>query len=91
MDWPQVLTIVGSNVALIGTTIALFTHLDNKSERKFEESGKRMDVLRMETNATMEEMRKETNAILKAIQDEMKDFHGRLCAIEERNKANRNN
>jgi hypothetical protein len=24
------------------------------------------------------------NANLKAIQDEMKDFHGRLCAIEER-------
>lgn len=24
--------------------------------------------------------------ILKAIQDEMKDFHGRLCSIEERNK-----
>ena len=23
---------------------------------------------------------------LKAIADEMKDFHGRLCAIEERNK-----
>lgn len=28
--------------------------------------------------------REDTNAILKAIQDEMKDFHGRLCAIEER-------
>ena len=28
----------------------------------------------------------ETRLILKAIQDEMKDFHGRLCAIEERNK-----
>jgi hypothetical protein len=24
--------------------------------------------------------------ILQGIQDEMKDFHGRLCAIEERNK-----
>jgi hypothetical protein len=24
---------------------------------------------------------------LKAIQEEMKDFHGRLCAIEERNKT----
>jgi len=23
---------------------------------------------------------------VKAIQDEMKDFHGKLCAIEERNK-----
>lgn len=28
-----------------------------------------------------------TTAFLKAIQDEMKDFHGRLCAIEERNKG----
>lgn len=25
-------------------------------------------------------------ALLSAIKDEMKDFHGRLCAIEERNK-----
>jgi hypothetical protein len=24
--------------------------------------------------------------LMKSIQDEMKDFHGRLCAIEERNK-----
>ncbi len=28
-----------------------------------------------------------TTTFLKAIQDEMKDFHGRLCAIEERNKS----
>lgn len=26
------------------------------------------------------------DAQIKAIQDEIKDFHGRLCAIEERNK-----
>lgn len=25
---------------------------------------------------------------LRGIQEEMKDFHGRLCAIEERNKKN---
>ena len=30
---------------------------------------------------------KETRRILEAIQAEMKDFHGRLCAIEERNSA----
>lgn len=30
--------------------------------------------------------RRETNEILKGIQDEMKDFHNRLIAIEERNK-----
>lgn len=28
-----------------------------------------------------------TTTLLKAIHDEMKDFHGRLCAIEERNKC----
>lgn len=26
------------------------------------------------------------DTLLRAIQDEMKDFHGRLCAIEERRK-----
>jgi hypothetical protein len=25
-------------------------------------------------------------SLIEAIKDEMKDFHGRLCAIEERNK-----
>lgn len=28
----------------------------------------------------------QTLSTLRAIQEEMKDFHGRLCAIEERNK-----
>ena len=34
----------------------------------------------------LDENRKETNEILRSIRDEMKDFHGRLCSIEERNK-----
>lgn len=57
MDWTQVLTIVGSNIALIlvmfGTTVGIWLHTDKKIE---------------------------------AIHEEMKDFHGRLCAIEERGK-----
>lgn len=31
--------------------------------------------------------RDDTTAILRGIAEEMKDFHGRLCAIEERNKG----
>lgn len=58
MDWTQVLTIVGSNIALIivmfGTTIMMWLHTDKKIE---------------------------------AIQQEMKDFHARLCIIEERNRG----
>lgn len=30
--------------------------------------------------------RREIFSILKAIQDEMKDFHGRLCELNERSK-----
>ena len=35
----------------------------------------------------LDEHRKETMAMLQSIHQEMKDFHGRLCAIEERNKG----
>ncbi len=31
--------------------------------------------------------RRDILQIIRAIQEEMKDFHGRLCAIEERNKG----
>lgn len=37
---------------------------------------------RFEANADRRDMMN----ILKAIQDEMKDFHGRLCSIEEKNR-----
>lgn len=33
---------------------------------------------------------RETKRILEAIQTEMKDFHGRLCKIEERNNKGKN-
>ena len=51
------------------------------------------DYIRLETK--LEAWRKETNDIINAIRqdirefhNEMKDFHGKLCAIEEKNKKN---
>lgn len=68
MDWTQVLTIFGGNLAMFlwATRQARsdYLHLDKK----------------------MEDHRKEVNQIIKAIQQEMKDFHDRLCAIEERSR-----
>ena len=43
-------------------------------------------ILYTNLDKKIDENRREANDILKAIQAEMKDFHGRLCAIEERNK-----
>jgi len=34
----------------------------------------------------LESFRDETNMMIRAIQDEMKDFHNRLCKIEESRK-----
>lgn len=66
MDWTQVLTILGGNMALFlwATRQARsdFLHLDRK----------------------LEENRKETNQLVNAIQSEIKDFHNRLCLIEQR-------
>lgn len=57
MDWTQVLTIVGSN-------IALFLWARNESRSDY----------------------RETRQIIETIQMEIKDFHGRLCALEEKRR-----
>lgn len=43
-------------------------------------------TLFMWSTSRSEENRKEGARLIEAIQLEMKDFHGRLCAIEERNR-----
>jgi hypothetical protein len=60
MEWIQLLTVVGANLAMF---------MWARSEAREDQAEMRM--------------------ILKAIQDEMKDFHGRLCSIEEKNKEKR--
>ncbi len=42
--------------------------------------------LRIEGNADRREMSSMIRQFKDEVQKEMKDFHGRLCAIEERNK-----
>lgn len=68
MDWTQVLTIIGSNLALF-----IWARTEASSDRRqFQEqvANDRRDILQ----------------IIRGIQEEIRDFHGRLCAIEERNK-----
>lgn len=43
-------------------------------------------AMNCQTEKKMDCYHRETTALINAIQQEMKDFHGRLCAIEERNK-----
>lgn len=58
IQWQQLIELIVVLMIILGSTIPLYMHTDNKLE-----------------------------AVLTAMNTEMKDFHGRLCAIEERNKA----
>ncbi len=75
MDINSIIAIGAIVMANIGTTIGLFTWATSRA-----------DATAQNIRNDQQQMSKETQAILKAISDEMKDFHGRLCAIEERAK-----
>lgn len=62
MDWPTIITILGTNVALFSWLRSDMKSFENRIETKIE--------------SWKDEINKE-----------MKDFHGRLCAIEERNRG----
>ena len=61
MDWTQVFTILGTNLALF-----IWARTEASEDRR--------------------DMNMRLEAALKAIHDEMKDFHGRLVAIEEKGR-----
>ena len=64
MEWTVILTGVGTVITIVGSNIALISWIRN-------------DVKSFET---------EIRGWKEEINKEMKDFHGRLCTIEERNR-----
>jgi hypothetical protein len=76
MDLTSALTVSAIVLANIGSTISLFIWATNRA-----------DTHTQNVRAELKAYSLETQAILKGIADEMKDFHGRLCAIEERNST----
>ncbi len=75
MEWAPVLAVLGIVLSNLGTVIALHFHLDRK-----------IDENRKETNEIINVIRQDSKNFQLAMLEEMKDFHGRLCAIEERNR-----
>lgn len=73
-----IVTISGFMVALIGFSINLWkTSKDIRAENK-------SDMREMLT--LIDSNHKNVMNLIIAIKDEIKDFHGRLCAIEERQR-----
>jgi len=95
MDWLQVLVIVFGNVAWV-LPLWLWQRSESRADsRKHDDDLKAYIMKHAEDNRELrrdliEVQRKGTeqlNSAILAIKDEMRDFHGRLCAIEERRKG----
>ena len=71
MDWLQVLVILLAIWGLFGAVLGLFFFFFSESREDYRHVETQLDGMR---------------DLIAAIHAEMKDFHGRLCAIEERNK-----
>ena len=76
MEWMQVLTIIVTHL-----TLFLWARREASEDRKENGSDRR------EITKVINEDRKEITKLIHEIHQEMKDFHGRLYAIEERNKG----
>lgn len=74
IQWQPMVEMIIVLVTILGSTIPLYLQTDSKI---------------LHADSKMEEHRRESNRILEAIRQDMKDFHGRLCAIEENRGKNR--
>ncbi len=79
MDLTVILTGIGTAVTIIGANVALISWL--RSDMKSFEN--KIDGWKDQFSRDMQSYKDEVNK-------EMKDFHGRLCTIEERNKPKTN-
>lgn len=75
MDVTALITIAACVIANIGTTLGLFMWATTQAT-----------TATQNTRDENKQFHAETRALIQAIQQEMKDFHGRLCALEERRK-----
>ena len=73
-----IIAIVGTGIAMVGVVIAMMFWVRSEANSlRTEAKADRKDLLQISRNLEI---------ALNAMQVEMKDFHGRLCIIEERNR-----
>lgn len=86
MDWTVLVGVASVIVTNLVTIITLYVHLDNKTENRLQKTNDLILEVRKSTEFLVSEIRKDVQNFNERWTQETKDFHGRLCAIEERNK-----
>ncbi len=75
MNTDMIVSLVIIMITTLAATVPLYVYTAGQTATQLKSVNDRMD-----------DHRRETTQILLSIQAEMKDFHGRLCAIEERGR-----
>lgn len=78
MDYAIIITVTGTAIAMIGVMISMMFWMRGEANSlRAEAKEDRKDLIQISRNLEI---------ALNGIQNEMKDFHARLCTIEERRK-----
>jgi len=75
IQWQPIVELIVVLMTILGSTIPLYIHTDNKLAEAISKSDSKLETCMAKIDMT-----------LQGIREDMRDFHGRLCAIEERNK-----
>lgn len=82
-DWGVIITAIACLFAILGVTTGLFLYLANKIDALGASLRSEMKSFEIKIESKIDQFKDDVNR-------EMKDFHGRLCSIEERNKPKTN-
>lgn len=83
MDWLPVLAIVSTNIAILLAKIGMILWFRSESREDWKHLYEKTDANRRETLSILESIRLEIFQFKTETHSETKDFHGRLCKIEE--------
>jgi hypothetical protein len=90
MEWIQSIGIIFAVFGMFKwnrtESVADMRHMDAKLDASSKENRDLIDASAKENRDLIDASTKENRELIAVIHQEMKDFHGRLCAIEERRK-----
>lgn len=87
MNTETLLTVAGSVIAVIGSNIALIGWLRSDMKTFETEISTDMKTFKSEMRSNMKSFEKEVRGWRNDLARDSKDFHGRLCTIEQKTKS----
>lgn len=88
IDWIRIVQDVVPPLSIFLANVGFICWFRSESREDWRRMDAKMDSYRQESNAQLNSYRQESNSKIDAIQNEIKDFHGRLCVIAERGNKN---